>query len=58
MSRKGKRLSTRYDKVFREVLAVVSGNHTYHVVTLECGGSVKAYQVHRDLLWGAIEGRT
>ena len=40
------------------VLAVVSGNHNYHAVPIQCGGSVKAYRVHRDLLWGAIEGYT
>ena len=44
--------------MFREVLAVVSGDHTYHAVPVECGGSVKAYRVHRDVLWGATEGFT
>ena len=42
--------------MFRGVLAVANGNHIHHVVPDECRGSVKAYQVHRNQLWGAIEG--
>ena len=44
--------------MFRRVLAVVSGNHIDYVVAGECGASVKAYQLHRDKLWGAIDGHT
>ena len=44
--------------MFRRVLAVVSGNHIGYVVAGECGGAIKAYQVHRDKLWGAIDGHT
>ena len=36
----------------------MSGNHIHHVVPGECEGSVKAYQVYRNQLWGAIEGHT
>ena len=36
----------------------MSGNHIDYVVAGEYGGSVKAYQVHRDKLWGSIEGHT
>ena len=56
ISREGDCLSTRTDEVFRRVLAVVSGNRIDYVVAGECGGSVKAYQVHQDKLGGAIEG--
>ena len=51
-------LSTQTYEVFRRVLAVVSGNHIDYVVAGECDRSVKAYQAHRDKLWGAIEGHT
>ena len=34
---------------------VVSGNHIYHIVAHECGGSVKANQVHREQLWCNVE---
>ena len=44
--------------MFRRVLTVVSGNHIDYVVAGECGGSVKAYQLHRDKLCGAIDGHT
>ena len=37
-------------------MAVVGGNHIHHIVTGECGGSVKADQVHRAQLWGDVEG--
>ena len=39
-------------------MAVVSENYIDYVVAGECDGSVKAYQAHRDTLWGAIEGNT
>ena len=41
--------------MFRGVLVVVDGNHIHHIVAGECGGSVKANQVHRDQLWCNIE---
>ena len=41
---------------YPHVLAVVSGNHIYHVVPGECGRSVKTCQVHQDQLWRAVEG--
>ena len=56
ISRRRDCLSTRNDEVFREVLAVVSDNHIHHIVAGECGGSVKADQVHRDQLWGEVKG--
>ena len=34
----------------------MSGNHIHHIVAGECGGSVKADQVHRAQLWGDVEG--
>ena len=43
---------------YPHVLAVVSGNHIYHVVPGECGRSVKTCQVHQDQLWRAVEGHT
>ena len=45
-------------KSSERVVAVVNGNNIDHVVAGDCGGSVKAYQVHRDKFWGAIEGHT
>ena len=41
--------------MFRGVLVVVGGIHIYHIVAGECGGSVKANQVHWDQLWCNIE---
>ena len=35
----------------------MSGNHIDYVVAGEGGGSVKAYQVHRNKLRGAIKGQ-
>ena len=42
--------------MFLGVLATVSGNHIHHIVPGECKGSVKAYQVHRNQLWGHVKG--
>ena len=36
----------------------MSGNYIDYIVAGECDGPVKAYQAHRDTLWGAIEGHT
>ena len=36
----------------------MNGNHIDYVVSGESDGSVKAYQAHRETLWGAIEGHT
>ena len=41
--------------MFRRILVVVGGNHIYHIVAGECGGSVKANQVHLNQLWCNIE---
>ena len=46
--REGDCLSARADEVFRGVLVVVVGNHIQHILIGECGGSVKANQVHRN----------
>ena len=45
-------------KCSKGVLVVVGGNHIHHIMAGECGGSVKANQVHRNQLWCNVEKHT